>query len=124
MFGFNFSRPVISRVARRAALTLTALAVVSGAASAAVTTIYGTVNAGARNVHTMWIGEYDNFVKVRGDGDTDLDCWLYDGNGRLVSSDTDGTDFCILPAPGIGTHRLAIRNQGIVYNRYVVWTEN
>ena len=117
-------RPFFSRFARRGAVAATAVALLSGAASAAVTTIYGSVDAGARNVHTMWIGEYDNFVMVRGDGDTDLDCWLYDSTGRRVSSDTNTTDFCVLRAPGVGRHRLAIRNFGRVYNRYAVWTEN
>ena len=88
------------------------------------TTGRGRVLAGARNVHTLSIGPADNYVIVQGDGDTDLDCYLYDGAGRLVSSDTDLTDVCVLPAPGVGTHRLVIENLGSVYNDYTIWFEN
>lgn len=90
----------------------------------APTTISGRVGAGGRNVHTVWVGNYDNFVIVQGDGDTDLDCWLYDSAGNLVSSDTDLTDYCILPSPGIGSHQVVIRNWGVVYNDYTIWKQS
>ena len=59
-----------------------------------------------------------------GDGDTDLDCYVYDANGNLIDSDTDATDYCVLrwrPA-WLGTFRLEIRNLGPVYNAYVLRT--
>ncbi len=60
-------------------------------------------------------------VRVRGDGDTDLDCYVYDQNGNLVDSDTDTTDYCILRwAPQwTGPFALRIRNLGSVWNAYV-----
>jgi hypothetical protein len=118
------SRTIFSRIGRRAAVVLTAIALSAAAASAASTALFDRISGGARNVHSLWLGAYDNFVVVRGDGSTDLDCFLYDAAGRLVSSDTDATDVCVLPAPTVGVHRLAIRNLGSVSNYYAIWTEN
>jgi hypothetical protein len=64
-------------------------------------------------------GEYAR-VEVRGDGDTDLDCFVYDENGGLIDRDTDRTDYCILdwtPA-WTGPFTLKIVNLGNVYNQY------
>jgi hypothetical protein len=72
------------------------------------------------NAHSIYVGESTNYVTVSGDGDTDLDCWIYDGQGRLVDSDTDNTDQCVLRTPGVGLHRLLVKNYGDVYNNYVV----
>jgi hypothetical protein len=119
-----FRFPGFPRVGRRAVIAFTAVALSASVAGASTTTLFGRVFGGSRNVHSLWVSGSDNFVMVRGDGDTDLDCWLYDSAGRLVSSDTDSTDFCVLPAPGVGTHRVAIRNLGRVYNDYAIWTEN
>ena len=117
-------RPTLSRLGRRAAAVLAAVALSATAASAATAALFGRVPGGARNVHALWLGQADNYVVVRGDGGTDLDCYLYDDAGRLVSSDTDDTDVCVLPAPTVGAHRLAIRNLGSVSNYYAIWTEN
>jgi hypothetical protein len=118
------SRTIFARVSRRAAVVFAAIALSATAATAASTAIYDRISGGSRNVHSLWLGNYDNYVIVDGDGGTDLDCWLYDDRDRLVSSDTDGTDTCVLPAPTFGTHRLVIRNFGRVTNYYAIWTEN
>ncbi len=57
---------------------------------------------------------------VRGDGDTDLDCYVYDRFGRLLGADADGTDYCIVRFrnPTAGTVQIVIRNLGSVYNDY------
>jgi hypothetical protein len=62
-------------------------------------------------------------IRVDGDGDTDLDCYVYSG-GRLVAVDNDYTDYCILDwyQGSTGTVRLEIRNLGAVYNQYVLTT--
>jgi hypothetical protein len=111
------------RLARRVFVALLALTTLAGLAQAGTTLIRGRVFAFSRNVHSLYVGVNDNFVVVDGDGSTDLDCWLYDSDGWLVSSDTDATDTCVLSAPGIGTHRVSIRNRGSVYNDYVIWRE-
>jgi hypothetical protein len=62
-------------------------------------------------------------IRVDGDGDTDLDCYVYSG-GALVAIDDDYTDYCILDwyQRSTGPVRLEIRNLGRVYNQYVLTT--
>lgn len=64
-------------------------------------------------------------IQVRGDGDTDLDCRLFDSRGRLVGSDLDNTDYCVMAGfvgQG-GNWRLEIQNLGRVYNDYCMLIE-
>ncbi len=63
-------------------------------------------------------------VMVIGDGDTDLDLYVYDENSNLIASDTDYTDRCICQwyPRWTGTFRIVIRNRGRVYNHYVFRT--
>lgn len=63
-------------------------------------------------------------LRVRGDGDTDLDCFVYDASGREVARDDDYTDFCVLDwqPQSYGNHRLEIRNLGNVWNAYRLYT--
>jgi len=63
-------------------------------------------------------------IAVSGDGDTDLDCYVYDENGNLVDSDTDDTDDCVLSnvPRWTGNFTLRIRNLGTAYNCYEVLT--
>jgi hypothetical protein len=81
---------------------------------------------GAQSTQNFWIqdlrgGEYAR-IDVRGDGDTDLDCWLYDENGNLIDSDTDYTDWCILEAQPqwTGPFRIQVTNLGTVWNGAVI----
>ena len=63
-------------------------------------------------------------MAVIGDGDTDLDCYVYDGNGNLVDYDDDGTDRCVLAwtPRQTGPFSLKIVNNGGTYNRYaIIW---
>ena len=112
-----FSR---ARASRIAAIAVLALASAAGTAGAAAWALGGRVQAFATNRHSLYVGSSEALVVVRGDGDTDLDCWLYNPRGRLVASDTDGTDVCALAAPDVGTHRLVIENLGEVFNDYVI----
>lgn len=61
---------------------------------------------------------------VAGDGDTDLDLYIYDQNGFLVVSDTDYTDHCYVSwrPERTATFRIKIVNRGGVYNRYSLIT--
>ncbi|MEO6525472.1 MAG: hypothetical protein ABIP93_02495 [Gemmatimonadaceae bacterium] len=91
------------------------------ALSAAISLPFSSrAEAHSRTTHRVYVGPNDNRLWVRGDGDTDLDCFVYDSDGDLVDSDTDESDVCLLDTPGIGGHTLVIRNLGRVYNRYVV----
>ena len=59
-------------------------------------------------------------VFVKGDGDTDLDLYVYDENGNLIGEDTDSTDTCLVRFRPKWTGKFIIRvvNRGNVYNRY------
>ena len=59
-------------------------------------------------------------VEVGGDGDTDLDLYVYDENGNLITSDTDLTDHCIVSFTPrwTGTFTIRVVNRGSVYNNY------
>jgi len=63
-------------------------------------------------------------ILVSGDGDTDLDLYVYDSNGNLIASDTDYSDDCYVPWVPAWTGRYTIRivNRGPVYNRFVILT--
>ncbi len=63
-------------------------------------------------------------VAVVGDGDTDLDLYVYDQYGNLIASDADSTDTTYVswvPA-WTGAFRIEIKNLGAVYNQYTMLT--
>jgi hypothetical protein len=63
-------------------------------------------------------------VIVNGDGDTDLDLYIYDQFGNLVALDDDRTDYCVarwLPRRS-QVYRVVIENLGSVYNEYTLTT--
>ncbi len=64
-------------------------------------------------------GEVTRIV-VDGDGDTDLDLFIYDEYGNLMASDEDETDYCVcrVTPRWTGTFTIRIRNYGAVYNQY------
>ena len=101
---------------------LVALAGLATTAEAARLYVSGRVGPDASRSHALYVGMDDHYMTVRGQGRSsdDLDCWVYDPAGDLVDSDTDGTDYCILETPGLGTHRVVIRNYGRYTNSYVV----
>jgi len=58
-------------------------------------------------------------VLVSGDGDSDLDLYIYDENGKLVCDDTDGTDtmVCAWTPRYTGPFTIRVRNLGVA-NQY------
>jgi hypothetical protein len=106
-------------------LVICAATLLGSVATAQAASVYFRDRVQARSIkqHFVQVGLSDAWLKVRGDGDTDLDCWVYDASNQLVDSDTDDTDYCILQTPGYGRHRLVIKNYGAVYNEYVVSQE-
>lgn len=85
--------------------------------------ILDRVEARTNESHTLRLEAGRSFrIVVDGDGDTDLDAFLYDENDNLLDQDIDLTDFCILEVRPrwTGNFRLEIRNLGTVYNQYVL----
>jgi hypothetical protein len=107
-------------------------------AQAAKHTTTGTLGAtsGAIVHHDIASGQtYDDFpitfyagelarVAVIGDGDTDLDLYIYDANGNLIVADADYTDRCLVQfvPRWTSTFRVRVVNNGYVSNRYVLMT--
>lgn len=63
-------------------------------------------------------------VTVIGDGDTDLDLYIFDENDNLIVSDENPDDNCsctFIPEE-TGTYTIKIVNTGRVYNRYILIT--
>lgn len=107
------------------------VAIVCAPASAAVRSeMHGSktnerVKANDYDVYKLvFYGGEDAEVFVSGDGDTDLDLFIYDNNGNLIDSDTDYTDDCYASWHPIwtGTFLIKIVNHGNVYNNYTMWT--
>jgi hypothetical protein len=71
----------------------------------------------------FWGGE-TAAVYVSGDGDTDLDLYIYDASGKLVTSDIDYSDecVCIWKPRSTASYKVRIKNRGDVYNAYTIVT--
>ena len=86
---------------------------------------YETVRAGDTDTYRIsFVAGYLAEILVSGDGDTDLDLYVYDSNGNLIASDTDYTDDCYVRwvPRWTGSFIVKIVNRGRVYNRYVMLT--
>ena len=86
---------------------------------------YDSVNGNSTDTYQVnFIANYLAEVAVSGDGDTDLDLYVYDSNGNLIASDTDYSDDCYVCWVPAWTGRFVIKvvNRGPVYNRYVIMT--
>ena len=87
--------------------------------------IEDVVQAGRTDVYTITFrgGELAE-VGVVGDGDTDLDLYVYDENDNLIAKDIDYGDDCYVSwTPSwTGAFKIKIKNLGNVYNRYVLIT--
>lgn len=102
----------------------TSFATVVGKGSASTTE---TVNSGAIDSYQEWFvsGEQATAV-VSGDGDTDLDLYVYDEFERLICSSESNIDDEICQwTPtfnNIGARRfkIKIKNRGSVYNNYTI----
>ena len=84
-----------------------------------------TVNANSYDSYVITFrGGEQAVVAVSGDGDTDLDLYVYDEYGNLIASDTDYTDDCVVSwfPRWTGKFLIRVRNRGNVYNRYTIAT--
>lgn len=86
---------------------------------------YDAVNANSTDTYQIsFIANELAEILVSGDGDTDLDLYVYDSNGNLIAKDDDYTDVCYVCWVPVWTGRFTVKivNRGSVYNRYVVMT--
>lgn len=84
---------------------------------------YDRVKAYSTDTYNIrFFGNEPAYVIVSGDGDTDLDLYVYDQNGHLVASDTDYSDDCVASwtPRWTGNFKIMIKNRGKVYNNYVM----
>jgi hypothetical protein len=117
-------KPAIVRL-----LSLLAFAAASGNALAGDVTgpndHVDRVSAGRTDVYEIvFRGREDAAVYIEGDGDTDLDLYVYDQWGNEVCSDTDFSDvmYCDWTPRSTAVYRLEIENLGDVYNEYRLLT--
>lgn len=63
-------------------------------------------------------------VAVIGDGDNDLDLYIYDSEGYLVKKDIDNTDECYISFyPRYSeSYKIVVKNLGSVYSDYILLT--
>lgn len=111
------------------------LSVVLVLATSVMPTLAGAVGGPKYGEYRLSANRYRNFtvsfhagqtarVVISGDGDTDLDLYVYDAFGNLVASDDDNLDDCIVSWTPRWTGRFTIKvvNRGIVYNDFVLAT--
>ena len=83
------------------------------------------VKARTTDVYTIsFRGGESARITVAGDGDTDLDLYVYDEFGNLIASDDDNTDYCVVSWTPRFTGPFTVRvvNRGSVYNEYRLTT--
>lgn len=79
------------------------------------------VGAESSDYYRIWLNAGDVvLVTVEGDGDTDLDLFVWSPLGDIEDSDTDATDACValFVAPRSGIYMIEVENLGPVANLY------
>jgi hypothetical protein len=76
------------------------------------------------NYHLNFIAGRLAEIAVSGDGDTDLDLYVYDQNGNLIQSSEDYSDECYVSwvPKWTGSYTIKVVNRGNVYNRFEIAT--
>jgi hypothetical protein len=75
---------------------------------------------GSVTYHEQFYGNSTAVVSISGDGHTDLDIFVYDLSGRLITQGIGLTDRETVSwyVPVTGTYRIVVRNLGATYNHY------
>jgi hypothetical protein len=87
----------------------------------------GDYRLNANSYRTFSVGFRANEVAriaLKGDGDTDLDLFVYDELGNLVASDDDYSDLCVVEwtPRWTGNFTIKIVNHGTVYSDFTIRT--
>lgn len=79
---------------------------------------------GAINIYETFRGGDIAEVGLQGDGDTDVDLYIYDENGREICKSIryDDTEYCEWYPAWTGRFRIKVVNRGSVYNESVIVT--
>ena len=83
------------------------------------------INANSTDTYKIKFKENQKaIVRVNGVGLTDLDLYIYDNNGNLISSDTSDSDNCECAwvPQWTGEFTIRIKNRGNMYNLYYMQT--
>jgi hypothetical protein len=105
------------------------------AISSGVPSFAGALGGSRHGSYTLYANRYNNFsvafrggevarVRVSGDGSTNLDLYIYDEYGRLIASDSDYSDECVvgwIPCC-TATYTIQVVNRGLLWNDYELWT--
>ncbi|MFN3784312.1 MAG: hypothetical protein ACK4R6_10365 [Spirosomataceae bacterium] len=93
-----------------------------GLTSGSVTKYYRIESNSTKTLYGTYQGGEQARLTVSGDGDTDLDLYIYDELDNLIDSDYDGTDYCITTwtPKWTGKFKIVIKNRGDVYNDCVL----
>jgi hypothetical protein len=109
-------------IIRKATVAVAALAIL---ASSTVAMAQGTFRLFGGRTHTYnayVVAGVPAAITINGDGDTDLDLYVYNRFGNLVAVDEDDTDLCIVrwvPASS-GMVTVRVVNRGSIFNDYVI----
>ena len=90
---------------------------------AAYEIVSGRVQAGSTDAWNMTLpADVLSILQLRGDGDTDLDLYLYDENGNLIDFDESLDDRGVVSVTPYWTGKFVVRivNRGYVYNDYTL----
>jgi hypothetical protein len=113
------------------ALTAAAAMAVLGATAAQAGAIPGPkigggliAGRGVDSYTVVFAGNERAVVAVKGDGDTDLDLYVFDENGNLFASDEGPTDACLAAFTPRWTGKFTIKvvNRGLIPNDYTIAT--
>lgn len=87
-----------------------------------ITTIVGAYDTDAYRI--TFSGGNTARITLIGDGDTDLDLFVYDSAGNRVASDIGPTDTAVITFTprATATYTVRVINLGRVYNRYTLTT--
>ena len=110
-------------IIRKAAAAVVAVAILATSTVAMAQGSFRRLYGGRTHTYTAYVvAGVPAAVTINGDGDTDLDLYVFNRFGRLVAVDNDDSDYCVVrwvPATS-GMVTIRVDNLGSVFNDYVI----